>query len=197
MWFGPHDSFIWPITNSTSDSLGLIIETTNTTTTFTASLKFLPLQSKHNGTYTCKVNFQGKSETSHKIVNVKGIITFIFIILNNFHKSKIICAVPDIEVVILSDISPGLGETYNLTCNVNGAGNLNATTTYHWTKDNGTNTLLKTNTTNYSFPTFRLSDAGNYTCEVNVNSTYLDDTINEHNYTQLEISSKCFFTMSK
>ena len=104
---------------------------------------------------------------------------------------------PDIEVVIPSDISPSLGETYNLTCNVNGADNLNAVITYNWTKDNGTKTLLKTNTTNYNFPTFRLSDAGNYTCEVNVNSTYLDDIINEHSHTQLEIESKCFFTMSK
>ena len=83
MWFGPHDSIYRPITNSTSDSLGLIIETTNTTTTFTSSLKFLPLQSKHNGTYTCEVNFQGKAETRHKIVNVKGNIIFIFIILND------------------------------------------------------------------------------------------------------------------
>ena len=82
MWFGPQDS-LNRITNSTADSLGLIIETTNTTTTFTASLKFFPLQSKHNGTYTCKVNFQGRAETSHKIVNVKGNIIFILIILND------------------------------------------------------------------------------------------------------------------
>ena len=82
MWFGPRDS-LNPITNSTADSLGLIIETTNTTTTFTALLKFLPLHSRHNGTYTCEVNFQGNAETSHKIVNVKGNIVFIFIILND------------------------------------------------------------------------------------------------------------------
>ena len=74
MWFGTHDSIYRPITNFTADSLGLIIETTNTTTTFTALLKFLPLQSRHNGTYTCEVNFQGKSERSHNIVNVKGSI---------------------------------------------------------------------------------------------------------------------------
>ena len=89
MWFGPHDS-LNPITNFTADSLGLITETTNTTTTFIALLKFLPLQSRHNRTYTCEVSFQGNTETSHKIVNVKGNIIFIFIILNNFHKNKII-----------------------------------------------------------------------------------------------------------
>ena len=106
---------------------------------------------------------------------------------------------PDIEVVIPSDISPVLGETYNLTCNVNGADNLNAIITYYWTKDNGTKTLLKSNTKNknYNFPIFRLSDAGNYTCEVNVSSNYLDDIINEHSHTQLEIESNCFLICLK
>ena len=96
-------------------------------------------------------------------------------------------------MVIPSDISPGLGETYNLTCNVHRADNLNAITTYHWTKDNGTTMLLKTNTTNYIFLNFRLSDAGNYSCEVNVSSTYLDNIINAYGYTQLEIASKFFY----
>ena len=89
MWFGPHD-FINPITNFTANSLGILLEITNTTNTFTALLKFLPLQSKHNGNYTCKVNFQGNTETSDKSVNVKGNITCICIILNNFYNSKII-----------------------------------------------------------------------------------------------------------
>ena len=103
---------------------------------------------------------------------------------------------PDIEVVILRVIPPVLGETFHLTCNVTGANNLKTITTYHWTKDNGTRTLLKNNAMIYNFSTFRLSDAGNYTCEVNVNSTYLDDIINAYGYTQLEIPSKCF-TLSK
>ena len=104
---------------------------------------------------------------------------------------------PKIEIVIASVAPPILGETYHLICNVTGTDNLCAITTYHWTKDNGTKISLKTNISNYYFPTFRLSDAGNYSCEVNVNSTYLDDRINAYGYIPLEISSKCFILSTR
>ena len=70
-WFGP-DDFVNPITYSTADNLGILLEITNTANNFFASLKFLPLQSRHNGTYTCKVNFQGNNEINSISINVTG-----------------------------------------------------------------------------------------------------------------------------
>ena len=69
---------------------------------------------------------------------------------------------------------------YSLTCGVNGAGNLNPTITYQWTKNNGTQTQIQigANPKVLSFSPFSLSDAGQYTCQATVSSPYLSDSIN-------------------
>ena len=69
---------------------------------------------------------------------------------------------------------------YSLTCNVTGAGNLNPTITYQWTKNNITQTQMPPAGADpkvLSFSPLRLSDAGQYTCHatVYVSSPYLNE----------------------
>ena len=68
---------------------------------------------------------------------------------------------------------------YSLTCGVNGAGNLNPSITYQWTKNNDTQTQIQVgaNPAVLSFSPLRLSDAGRYTCNVTVSSLHLDNDI--------------------
>ena len=70
---------------------------------------------------------------------------------------------------------------YSLVCGVNGAGNLNSSITYQWTKNNGTQTQIQVRTgidfKVLSFSPLRLSDAGQYTCQAIVSSPYLSDNI--------------------
>ena len=84
-------------------------------------------------------------------------------------------SVPNIEVEITN--SGGnllLGEDYNLTCTINGADKLNPVLNYGWIQ-NGT--ILDNKTNILSFSSFRLSDAGNYSCTVTICSQYINESI--------------------
>ena len=100
--------------------------------------------------------------------------------------------VPNIEVEITN--SGGklfLGEDYNLTCTINGADKLNPVLNYGWIQ-NGTILEMVDNKTNIlSFSSFRLSDAGNYSCIVRICSQYISESIviNSNNES-LEVQSK-------
>ena len=90
--------------------------------------------------------------------------------------------VPSISVRIGDDGRPPIaGKKYSLACNVSGVDNLDPTVTYGWIKNNGTQTHyavgIKSNV--LSFSSLRISDAGNYTCKVTVNSHLLHNAINE------------------
>jgi hypothetical protein len=90
--------------------------------------------------------------------------------------------VPSISVWIHSDGAPPIaGQKYSLTCNISGAENLDPIITYKWLKNNGTQTyyVVGKNSNILSFSSLRLSDAGNYFCEVIVNSRLLHNAINE------------------
>ena len=70
-----------------------------------------------------------------------------------------------VSIRITSDTTtPVVGESYSLTCDVTGANVI----TYLWTKDN----VIPVNETSQvlPFPTLKLSQAGQYSCEVNVSS---------------------------
>ena len=74
--------------------------------------------------------------------------------------------------IVVSDCETP-GQNYTLTCSVSRSGA--SVTTYHWSK-NGT---MKSETgPALSLSPLRLSDAGQYTCEVTVNSMALTDDEN-------------------
>ena len=68
---------------------------------------------------------------------------------------------------------------YSITCNVNGAENLNHSISYQWTKNNDTQIQMQVESdpTVPSLTLLRLSDVGQYTCEATIRSPYLHDNI--------------------
>ena len=84
-----------------------------------------------------------------------------------------------------------LGEDFSLTCVVTGADKLNPMLNYEWTR-NGNRLEMTDNETNVlSFTPFRLSDAGNYCCNVSICSQYVNDAIMiESNNLSLKVQGK-------
>ena len=72
-----------------------------------------------------------------------------------------------------------VGQTGNsLTCDVTGADNLNPMITYQWTRNDGsTQTPVGTNSDTLTFSPLRLSNAGDYNCNVTISSTLLNSPI--------------------
>ena len=86
--------------------------------------------------------------------------------------------VPAISVQITDSGVPVLGQNgYSLTCNVSGTENLNPNITYQWTKNYGSRVQVDSATRILSFSPLKLSDAGQYTCQVTISSLYLRNDI--------------------
>jgi hypothetical protein len=63
-----------------------------------------------------------------------------------------------------------LGQSgYSLSCDVTVTGTANPSITYQWTKNNGTQTQVGTDSV-LSFSPLRLSDTGQYTCQATISS---------------------------
>ena len=85
-----------------------------------------------------------------------------------------------------------LEQHYLLNCNVTVVVSLlNPTMTYQWTKDNGTQTQVGTNSNTLLFTSFRLSDAGRYKCEVTITSVSLNEDINVAAFKNVTVQSMC------
>ena len=82
-----------------------------------------------------------------------------------------------------------MGQSYSLTCGITGAENLNPSTTYQWTKNNGTQTQIRADRV-LSFSPLRLSDAGRYTCQATVSSPYLYNDITMMDTQDITFQSK-------
>jgi hypothetical protein len=69
------------------------------------------------------------------------------------------------------------GHGFSLSCVISGVENLNPIITYNWIKDNSTWILVGSNRSILSFPSLRLSDAGQYSCQVRISCRYLCDAL--------------------
>ena len=69
-------TIIWSGPNGTIDPMstfrGVMLEETNTSDSFTRTLKFAPLEKLHEGNYTCRVHFEGNDESSSFYTDVTG-----------------------------------------------------------------------------------------------------------------------------
>lgn len=96
-------------------------------------------------------------------------------------------------MVTISMRNVSLGQDHELSCGASGAEKLNPTVNYQWTKmnDTGTFTEVGTNSNILSLSPLYLSDAGSYTCEVNITSEdFLTGSITNENNTKLKIPSE-------
>ena len=66
MWFGPDDNII------ATNGSGIVLEMTNTSETFVKTIVFSQLQARHQGNYTCRVEFNGNDESDSFYVIVAG-----------------------------------------------------------------------------------------------------------------------------
>ena len=100
----------------------------------------------------------------------------------------ILFTAPKIQIMITGSdkAEPIAGQSYNLTCSVLGAENLDSSINYQWIK----NDIIRQNSSTLSFSPLRLSDAGVYTCRVTVSSDYLDNDLTANSSILLNISSK-------
>jgi hypothetical protein len=81
-----------------------------------------------------------------------------------------------ITATVDGDVAPMVNVALTLTCNVDGADMItNPTTTYQWSR-NGMVVPDQTQST-WSFSSLAYSDAGQYSCTVDISSTILPSTI--------------------
>jgi hypothetical protein len=103
--------------------------------------------------------------------------------INNFSFCGTALAISVLITTSTSGAPVTLGQSnYFLTCIANGTDKLDPTITYRWTKNSGTNveeiTVGDSETQSLTFyDPLRLSDAGQYICQVNVSSPFLNQNI--------------------
>ena len=89
---------------------------------------------------------------------------------------------PDVVVQIASTIEDQdltTGTNLSLMCIVNGTAKLRSELTFEWMHFNGTDQVEKagTNSRELHFSLLKLSDAGEYTCTVNISSSLLNTNL--------------------
>lgn len=99
---------------------------------------------------------------------------------------------PIVEARLLGEGNPIVGESFILTCSVHGAEKLSSNMTYQWTRIE--THIISSMVSTLTFSPFKLSDAGNYICTVNISSEYLDNILSAHSSTQLNVESKCLLS---
>ena len=87
-----------------------------------------------------------------------------------------------------------VGQSYTLTCSVNGAGSLSPTsTTYRWYNGSSeTGLQIGTNSNTYTFTPLRPYHAGQYTCEVTIASPFLNADLTQSMMQSVTLHSKLF-----
>ena len=137
----------------------------------TSILTFNPLAASHAGTYRCRATLGSTVETAAVMVTVESeCLAFFCDLISTYDLSD-----PRITVSVSADVPPMAGMPLTLTCDVSGAEMITPTTTYQWSR-NGTVVSDQTLQT-LSFTSLAYSDAGQYSCTVDVSSNLLSSSI--------------------
>ena len=156
----------------------------------TSQLQFAPLnQQSDNGSYCCNATVGEVMHSSCFEVTVNGmtIVNKCFLLNSKLYSFS----APSIEMNISGRGNLIIGENYTLLSNVDGIQNLDAVIAhYHWTKPDSSNIRIGSST--LILPSLRLSDAGLYTCEINITSTYLHGNFMIVGTHPVNIQSKIF-----
>ena len=102
-------------------------------------------------------------------------------------------AAPIVSTSITSPTGPFIvGQSYSLTCtaNVTGGVTLSNTTTISWIHPNGSVTSGTGSSLNLSLNPLRVSDAGQYTCNVSVSSPFLNRALNSIGTLTISVQGK-------
>ena len=147
---------------------------------FTSVLTISPLSATENN-ITCSAKILAADGTSlfliasptqsvsnNLMVESKSILSqLLYYTLN--HNIKYIDPPIDVTITPRSTDIQNFGNQFNITCGISGLDDLNPNFTYQWTKDGGDSINLNSSIT---FPSLKLSNAGMYTCKVNISSNF-------------------------
>ncbi len=99
-----------------------------------------------------------------------------------------------INATISSFIDPVVGKAYNRICNVSKLPGLTSTPTAQWMKvdgDDGERIMLsEQSTSTLNFTPLRTSNAGQYRCQGNINTTVSDTPLSDSSDFNLTVTSK-------
>ena len=164
------------VTGSTDQPTITWLGPTSTLGMVVGNIIFDPLIASDAGKYTCRATLGSAEQTAHINVIVRSECTellppLLFCVLISL-VLLIVLSDPSITVGVSGDVAPVAGMMLTLTCNVGGADMItNPTTTYQWSR----NGLVVADQTQriWSFSLLAYSDAGQYSCAVDISSTIL------------------------
>ena len=101
------------------------------------------------------------------------------------------CTAPNIVINILPSGTSTVQHMYSLNCSVFGHEKLvDPTISYQWIKINNTETQVGNNSNTLVFSSLELSDAAEYICRANIDSSYLSNSITVNTTHVVELASK-------
>ena len=180
-FFGPNGNGPLP-SGATPFTINSSISSRDDGISYTSTLLFPRLSQRlHAGMYTCQIG--AGSLANRSVVSVNGgMILHAWQIMHDFSLTLFFLCYPAPDIV--AQVTPSgnlmLGKSgYSLSCRVSGTDDLDPFLTYQWTKKNGTQIQIQLgpDPNILSFSPLRLSDAGEYSCQVNVSSYYLSNDI--------------------
>ncbi|XP_064386134.1 mucin-2-like isoform X4 [Halichondria panicea] len=127
-----------------------------TTSPYTNTLTFSPIQQSHQGAYICQVTVDTVTASSPS--------------------TDVTVGVPTLMATLTLAPSPMAGQSYSLACTLTRGDSLNPTITYQFTQDNPGQTRIRATQANpiLTFETLVLSDSGQYSCQATVTSPHLN-----------------------
>ncbi|XP_064386138.1 mucin-2-like isoform X3 [Halichondria panicea] len=131
----------------------IIVGGGESTSPYTNTLTFSPIQQSHQGAYICQVTVDTVTASSPS--------------------TDVTVGVPTLMATVTLAPSPMAGQSYSLTCTVTGAEALTPTISYQWFEGSSSRVMLPTTFADLTFDLLNLSDAGQYSCDVIVSSPFV------------------------